>query len=112
MPAYPVAVSINLPPGGRSDEGGDGGAHQVDEVVGIEAPADLLAAIAEALLEAFERSPTAFDVRVVGVEQQHVGTDLIGDPADVFGGVGRDPHLTLDELARAQRELLEPFLVT
>jgi hypothetical protein len=90
---------------------GDGGAHQVDEVVGVEPLADVVGPVAEALLEALDRAAATLDVRVVGVEQAAPRAGLVDDPADVLGGVRRDAHLALDVLAGPERQLLQPFLV-
>ena len=44
--------------------------------------------------------PGRIGVRVVRFHTHDVGTDLVGDPPDVLGGIRGDAHLPLDVLAR------------
>src|SRR5581483_4842875 len=85
-------------------------AHQVDEVVAVEALPRPLARPRHGRLEAADRISPAFDVRVVGREHADILAGLLDDPADGLGRVGRGADLAADVLARAERELPEPLL--
>src|SRR5439155_7727192 len=84
-------------------------AHQVHEVVAVEAVLRPLPQPLDTLLEAPERVPPALDVRVVGGEQAHLLARLLDDPADGLVRVGRDADLAPHVLARAELEAPEPL---
>src|SRR5438876_11378386 len=65
----------------------------------------------QAPLEASERVPTAFDVRIVGREHADVVARLLDDPPRVLVRVRRHAHLAGEVLAWSELELLEAFLV-
>ena len=75
------------------------GAHQVDEVVGIEALHRLRAASGQGFVKALERRTATFDMRVVGGEHRHLRAGLGDDPAGVLMRIGRDAQLALGDLA-------------
>ncbi len=52
----------------------------------------------------------AFDVRVVGREEQHLGADSVDEPADVLGGVGRHADLPTRVVARPERQIADAAL--
>ena len=107
MTASPVAPS----PCAHAASRDAGAAHQEQEVVDIERSAHVLAGVAQRRLEALDRLAPPFDVGIVRREHHQVGAALLDDPADVLGRVRREAHLSVDVLARAQRQRLQPFLV-
>src|SRR3546814_6037920 len=82
--------SVERSAGGGHRHPGDGGAHEVYEVVAVEGLAHGIAGVSEAGLEALVGAPAALDVGVVGGEQRHLGAGLLHDPADVLCGVRRE----------------------
>src|SRR5207247_7073220 len=86
-------------------------AHQVHEVVAVEAVLRPLPQPLDTLLEAPERVPPALDVRVVGGEEAHLLARLLDDPADGLVRVGRDADLAPHVFARAELEAPEPLIV-
>src|SRR5260221_126466 len=85
-------------------------AHQVDEVVAVEALPGVLVDSLRTRLEALDRIAAALDVRPVRREHAHVRTDLIDDPADRLGRIRRDTNLPLDVLAGLELELAQALL--
>src|SRR4051812_12417675 len=90
---------------------GEGGAHQVDEVVAVETLLEILGHALEAALEAADWVPATLHMRIVGREQAHLRTRLLDDPPGIFGRIGRDPDLPAHEVTGPQRQLLQPLLV-
>src|SRR5690606_16619212 len=99
--------------GSGRDEVLDGRAHEVEEVVGVEALAGVGVDVAgvEGRLEPLDRPAAALDVRVVGREQADLRPGLGDDPADVLGRVGGEADLPAYVLAGAQRQGPQALLV-
>src|SRR5690348_7272908 len=76
-------------------------AHQIDEVVAVEAALRNLIEPGEALLEAPERVPPSLDVRIVRREEADLLAGLLDDPAGRLVRVRRHAHLAAHVLARA-----------
>src|SRR4051812_6926540 len=64
---------------------GERGAHQVDEVVAVEALLEIFGHAFEAALEAADGVPATLHMRIVGREQAHLRTRLLDDPSRIFG---------------------------
>src|SRR5262245_60935835 len=86
-------------------------AHQIDEVVAVEAVLPNLVEPGDALLEAPERVPTALDVGIVGREEADLLARLLDDPADRLVRIGRHANLAAHVLARAELKPAETLLV-
>src|SRR5687767_7776731 len=103
-PPHPTARAVDPPPMGRG--GGAGrqpGAHQVDEVVAVEALLRALGRARHRVLEAADRVAAAFHVRVVRREEANLLADLLDDPADRIDRIRRDADLAPHVLARPER---------
>ena len=82
--------------GSRQTPGSQPPAHQVDEVVGVEALPNGVGRVTEAAFEALVRPAATLDVWEVGREHADVRTDLLSDPADVFCRIGCHADLAFD----------------
>src|SRR5689334_22092871 len=86
-------------------------AHEVDKVLTVEAVNGLRSRTAERVVEALERVPSAFNLRVVGGEERDALVRILDDPTDILMGVWGHPHLPFHELGGFHRELLQALLV-
>src|SRR5580658_1653536 len=91
--------------------GGEALAHEIDEVVGVEAPLHGRWRGGEALLEALQRVTATFDMWIVGGEEADLLAAVGDDPAGVLMGIGGDANLAMDKIAGLHRHRLQALLV-
>src|SRR5580704_10652434 len=97
QPVRPQRYFTGAPASGRHRV--SGAAHEEEEIIGVELPADVLVGVAEGSLEALQRLAAALDVRVVGREHHEVGPGLGYDPPHVLCRVWGEAHLAVHEVA-------------